>query len=196
MDSVLKPGTTGSMTDRWINTIDKVTEAFKREFGALGVKELNWKPNAASWSIAQNIDHLIVINNTYFSIITSLHNGTYKAPWMAKMNFMVNFLGKMVLNAVQPDRRRKSKTFPVWEPATSDLPANLPDKFEEHQTELKRVIEGSRDLLANNTVIASPASNKIVYKLETAFDIIVAHEQRHLEQAREVYNLLKKDTGR
>jgi len=26
----------------------------------------------------------------------------------------------------------------------------------------------------------------IVYKLETAFDIMVAHEKRHLEQAREI----------
>jgi hypothetical protein len=30
-----------------------------------------------------------------------------------------------------------------------------------------------------------------VYTLETAFDIIVAHEQRHLEQAREIAKALK-----
>ena len=45
--------------------------------------------------------------------------------------------------------------------------------------------------LANGVVISSPANKNIVYKLEVAFDIIVSHEQRHLEQAREVLQLIK-----
>jgi hypothetical protein len=47
-------------------------------------------------------------------------------------------------------------------------------------------IEEAKELVAKGTVIASPANKNIVYKLETAFDIIVSHEQRHLEQAKEV----------
>jgi hypothetical protein len=35
----------------------------------------------------------------------------------------------------------------------------------------------------------APAARVIVYRLETAFDIIVAHERRHFEQAKEVYLL-------
>ena len=31
------------------------------------------------------------------------------------------------------------------------------------------------------------ANKNIVYKLETAFDIIVTHEERHFEQAKEVW---------
>jgi hypothetical protein len=44
--------------------------------------------------------------------------------------------------------------------------------------------------LNGKTVIASPASKMIVYTLDTAFDIIVTHERRHLEQAREVLRQL------
>jgi hypothetical protein len=43
----------------------------------------------------------------------------------------------------------------------------------------------------NGTIISSPANKNIEYKLETAFDIIVAHEKRHLEQAREVLKNFK-----
>jgi hypothetical protein len=46
--------------------------------------------------------------------------------------------------------------------------------------------------LEKGTVISSPANKYIVYKLETAFDIIVAHEERHLEQAKEVLSVLRK----
>ncbi|MDQ4139801.1 MAG: DinB family protein [Bacteroidota bacterium] len=183
------------MIDRWTNTIDKVTDDIKKDFGALNSAELNWKPDSNTWSIAQNIDHLIVINKTYFPVISSLKNGTYKLPWPGKISFLVNFLGKTVLNSVQPDRRKKMKTFPIWEPATSDLPATILQQFQEHQTELKRLIKSSEDLLEKNTIIASPASKMVVYKLETAFDIIVAHEQRHREQAREVLKMLPNKTS-
>jgi hypothetical protein len=44
-------------------------------------------------------------------------------------------------------------------------------------------------------VISSPANKNIVYKLETAFDIIVSHEQRHLEQAKEILQLMKNNTS-
>jgi hypothetical protein len=43
------------------------------------------------------------------------------------------------------------------------------------------------------TIISSPANKIIVYKLEIAFDIIVAHEKRHLEQAREVLQILNRN---
>jgi hypothetical protein len=173
-------------TDKWTNKIDEITNGFKEAFGKLSVEQLNWKPNEQTWSIAQNIDHLIVINNTYYPTINSIRQGTYKLPFMGKMGFMVNFLGKMVLDAVNPDRKKKMKTFPIWEPAKSTIEGDILIRFEKNQTELKSMITGCKDLLEKGTVISSPANKNIVYKLETAFDIIVTHESRHLAQAKEV----------
>jgi hypothetical protein len=62
--------------------------------------------------------------------------------------------------------------------------------FEKHQSELKKLIEDSSDLLDKSTIISSPANRNIVYKLETAFDIIVTHERRHFEQAKEIEKLI------
>lgn len=174
----------------WLAETDKTTQAFKDKFGHLGEKELNWKPNPQTWSIAQNIDHLIVVNETYFPVLASLKKGTYKTPLIAKLGFMVSFLGKTVLNAVKPGRKKKMKTFPVWEPTVSQVKGNIIQRFEKHQNELKHQIETSKELIEKGTIISSPANRNIVYKLETAFDIIVSHEQRHLEQASEILNNL------
>ncbi len=46
----------------WDSQIDSATSAFKDNFERLTVEELNWKPNTKTWSVAQNIHHLIVIN--------------------------------------------------------------------------------------------------------------------------------------
>lgn len=175
----------------WSTEIDKITQSFKTKFGHLSEQELNWKPNQQMWSIAQNIDHLIVVNETYFPVLTSLKEGTYNTPFIAKLGFMVSFLGKTVLNAVKPDRKKKMKTFPVWEPTLSQVKSDIFQRFERHQNELKRQIETSKELIEKGAIISSPAKRNIVYKLETAFDIIVSHEQRHLEQASEILNNLK-----
>ena len=173
-------------TDKWTNQIDKITAEFTKEFGNLSAEQLNWKPNEGTWSIAQNIDHLIVINETYYPVIKDVKAGTYTLPFIGKLGFMVNFFGNFILKSIQPENKKRIKTFPIWEPSKSTLPADILMKFEKHQSDLKQLIRGSNDLLDKGVVISSPANKNIVYKLEKAFDIIVAHEQRHFNQAKEV----------
>lgn len=171
-------------TIQWNTRIDAVTTTFTTTFGNLSDQQLNWKPAPDVWSIAQNIDHLIVINQTYYPVIDQLLKGEYKTPFMGKIGFMVNFFGKFILKSVQPDRKRKMKTFPMWEPATSNIDGDIIQRFANHQEELKQKIKTCESLIEQGAVISSPANKNIVYKLATAFDIIVTHELRHFEQAK------------
>ncbi|HNV99332.1 MAG TPA: DinB family protein [Chitinophagales bacterium] len=175
----------------WTATVSDISKQAISEFGSLTSEQLNWKPNPNTWSIAQNLDHLIVVNETYYPVLASLKAGTYKTPFIAKIGFMVSFLGKTVLKAVQPDRKKKMKTFPIWEPASSMVIGDMLNRFQNHQNELIQKMESAKELVEQGVVISSPANRHIVYTLETAFDIIVAHEQRHIEQAKEVLQLLK-----
>jgi hypothetical protein len=103
----------------------------------------------------------------------------------------VRFFGKVIPDSVQPDRRKKMKTFPIWQPSQSEIAADILQQFENHQEQLKNLIESSSDLLDQRAIISSPANKNIVYTLETAFDIIVTHERRHFEQAKEVLATLQ-----
>ena len=109
---------------------------------------------------------------------------------------MVDFFGKIILKSVLPDRKRKMKTFPKWEPSYSRINGDILQQFEHHQGELKSLIESSKDLIEKGAVISSPANKNIVYSLKSAFDIIVTHEFRHLEQAKEVNALRMKSDKR
>jgi len=175
----------------WSSQIDQITQYFTEAFSNLNAEQLNWKANPETWSIAQNIDHLIIINKSYFPIIDAIRNGTYSVSFLARFGFLVSFFEKSVLQAVQPDRKKKMKTFPIWQPTESEVSIDIMERFIDHQEQLKVLIEKSQDLVKSGTIISSPANKNIVYKLETAFDIIVAHEHRHFEQAREVYALLQ-----
>jgi hypothetical protein len=174
------------MTNRWIIQLEKLTQTFQREFGELNEAQLNWKPNPNTWSIAQNLDHLIKVNQTYFPVLEALRRDQYRTPLLGRIGLAVRFFGKMILQAVEPTRRRRMKTMALWEPSASTLPGDLLKQFGRHQEELVSQIAASQDLVRKGVIIASPASQAIVYKLETAFDIIVSHEERHLAQAREI----------
>lgn len=171
---------------KWKKDIDQITHTFTKEFGHLSEEQLNWKPDAGTWSIAQNIDHLITINSTYFPLIENVRKNNYTLPWFGKYNFISRFFGSIILNSVNPDRRKKMKTFSIWEPSQSNIKKDILQRFEKHQNVLKEFITNSKDLILKETVISSPANRNIIYKLSTAFDIIVAHEKRHLNQAKEV----------
>ncbi|MFD2832544.1 DinB family protein [Gramella sp. AN32] len=180
----------------WIKEIDDITEKFIQKFKDLNKDELNWKLNSETWSIAQNINHLIVLNRTYFSIFDNLKRGKNELPFISKIGFISSFMGKAILKAVSPENKSKTKTFPIWEPEKSEISDNILAEFQVHQNKLKEYIENSNNYLKNKTLISSPANKNIVYKLETAFDIIVTHEKRHLEQAIKVKDLITKSTSR
>lgn len=175
--------------------IDQITIAFTDTFGDLTEEELNWRPDNHSWSIAQNIAHLIIINKSYFSLIKSVQEGNYRMPWLGKFNVVTSFFGNTMLKAVQPDRERKVKTFTIWEPETSKISGDILQRFVKHQEELKQTIVMCQPLIHEGAVISSPASKIIVYKLETVFDIMITHEGRHLEQAKEVLALIEKKSA-
>jgi hypothetical protein len=175
----------------WHREIENIANDFVNRFGTLSTEELNWKPNSQSWSIAQNIDHLIRVNETYFLIVAAIENDNYKVPFIARFSFVTNFFGKFILKVVEPERRKKIKTFSIWQPRIENIHGDIVNKFVSHQQELKNFLDNCQYLIEKQTVISSPANRNIVYKLSAAFDIIIAHEKRHFNQAAEVLKLLR-----
>lgn len=170
----------------WFKHIDTITNIIESEFGELTNVQLNQKMNPQAWSIAQIIEHLIIINSTYFPIAHALNNGTYSVPLIGKISFIPKFLGKALLKSMKGNRSQKTKTFPIWEPSQSEIDGNIILRFKKHQEELKNIIEQCEHHIKANAIISSPANTYIVYPLSMAIDIIIAHEFRHIEQAKEV----------
>ena len=174
----------------WNKRVEKISVAFLAEFGRLQEKELNWKPAPERWSIAQIMDHMITTNESYFPVFEEIKEGRYHTPGMGKIPFIPTLMGKMILKTVQPETKRKSKTFGIWEPVQSNIPIGITERFARHQQDLMAHIKSMEDFLDRNIIINSPLSNYIVYSLDDAIEILVAHEERHLNQARAVRHLM------
>lgn len=169
-----------------IRRLDAISDAIRSQYGDVPDELLNRRPAPDAWSIAQVLDHLQVINRSYYPLVEKYRHGRMDLPWLARFRFWSRQMGRLLLQSVDPSRRRKMKTFPIWEPAPDGLPPGAVARFLEHQEEFKAFLLSCRDLLEQGAIIHSPANRLISYSLADAFRILVTHEERHLKQAREV----------
>ena len=177
-------------TQTWHKRLDVVTQKVESEFGSLSSDQLNWKISAEKWSIAEVLEHLNLVNASYEKVLSDSVAGTSDMGFTGKIGFFVKFMGDMIYKSVEPTRAKRMKTFPVWEPTQSNVSVEVVSEFKKHQELIKQLITDNKQLLEKDVVIPSPANRYIVYKIRKAVEIVVAHEERHLNQAMEVKAML------
>lgn len=172
-----------------LSTLDRMTFEYKRDLGPLNPEQLNWKPNSDSWSVGQCVDHIIRTNELYFSIFESLLNGTKPSNFWEKMPFLPSFFGKFLIKITQPVIDKKNKTVPVFEPSKSEITGDILNTFYENQKALIDWIKRSDSVDHEKTIVTSPATKIITYSLHDVCIILSGHEERHLNQARNVMKM-------
>lgn len=173
----------------YIDSLNSATKKFVEAFSSLTPQELNWKPDAQTWSVGQIIDHVITTNETYFPVFEALAAGTYETSFAAKIPFVPGFIGKMLVNSVRPETLRKMKTVTVFEPTKSEVPADILQRFQEQQQRVIALFRDHPELFSETIIISSPANRNLVYSTQAVADLITNHEHRHFLQAQRVWEL-------
>ena len=174
-----------------IDEAKAIAENAQKTFGSLTTEQLNWKQNAESWSVAQCFEHLIVINAGYFPIVEKVSRGEYKHSLKERLPILPKLFGKLVLNAVKPETKRKIKANVKFEPSKSEIDGDIIEKFVEHQAKIVEHINMAKDTDAAKIIITSPIASFVTYSLLDGYRIIVAHEQRHFAQAERVLERMR-----
>jgi DinB superfamily len=163
-----------------------IAEQTQNEFGTLRADQLNWKPAAASWSVAQCFDHLITSSKGYFPIVEEVVSGQKKTRFMERVPILPRIWSKLLISSLDPKATRKMKSPAAFEPSSSDLPDSIIKDFISNQSHVLDAIGSVKNLNIDRIVITSPAAGFVTYSLLGAFRIIVVHEQRHFQQAMRV----------
>jgi hypothetical protein len=165
---------TQSNIDRAVNTFSHLSET-----------QINWKPQTDKWSIGECISHLIITNNLY---ITKIENILASISFSEEKDFPYkqSLMGKMIVKGVDPANVRRTKTFKVFFPASSNIQKNIID---EYVNTAKKFIELSRKMLSldlRKYKLSSPANSLIKLNFGDPLIIIPLHDARHLNQAERV----------
>ena len=152
-------------------------------FGQLSADQLNWKPNADTWSIGECIDHILITNRSYFAQFEAIARGDKYVSIWEKLSLLHGMVGRMLIKATGETVERKAKSPAVFKPTRSQVPANIVEEFCAQQADLIAKVEKIDGVDHQRVLINSPMSSMIFYTLHDALVIIFQHEQRHFRQA-------------
>jgi DinB superfamily len=158
----------------------------KTFFGHLNLQQLNWKPAADSWSVAQCLDHLISANREYYPVFDRIMKGEYRKTILHGIPILPALFGRVMIKAVSPGSRRKFKAPGAARPSSSSIDPQIVDRFISHQRETLAKMRSLENRGSAGMIITSPFVSVVVYSLLDTFRLIVAHERRHFAQAQRV----------
>jgi hypothetical protein len=172
--------------DSLVSQADTIAQDAEKVFGGLSQEQLNWKPGAERWSVAQCFDHLITTSREYLPIIDSVLKGQKQSSVWQKLPFFPRIWGKLLIKSLDPAQTRKMKAPKKFEPAQSDVSGSIIHDFVDLQRQLTEKMKATENLDLERIVITSPAASIVTYSLMDAYRIIVVHERRHFQQAQRV----------
>lgn len=166
--------------------LEEIAREADAAFGALDARQLNWKPEPSRWSVAQCFEHLLTANALMnVEAERALAAGALRSIWQ-RVPLWPRLLGRLMVTSQSPNRRGRFKAPPVARPASSDVAADIVQRFAAQQREFAPRVRTLDDARAARTIMTSPFAKVVTYSVLDGWRLVLAHDRRHFEQARRV----------
>jgi hypothetical protein len=150
--------------------------------------QFNWRPAPGRWSMAECFDHLNRTAHAYMGRLdASIAEGRSRGL-TAPGPFVHSLLDRLILRSMEPPVRFRMRSPRVFRPAPERAHAETMREFQEWQERFADRLRAADGLDLRRIRSRSPAVTRLTYSLGTAFAIFLAHERRHLWQARGIRN--------
>ena len=150
-------------------------------------EQLNWKPDATQWGIAQCLEHLAVTSrqfNSYFKDL--IERARQRWPTKGVIPYRPSFVGGLLIKQVVPETTRAFPAPKVFRPSESSAIHDALGLFLQQQEEFVRFVRESEGVDYNRARLRSPVTPLMRYSLADAFVVTIVHGYRHLAQANRV----------
>lgn len=159
-------------------------------WNGLSEAQFNWRPAPGKWSIAECLEHL---NETARKTLPTLDDMIARGRSQGLTSdgpFVLGLLERMFIKSLEPPPgfRAKAPKRIAPRPATSYAVAEVSQEFQRLQEALDARLEPANGLHLTKIKGPSPAFPMLKWSLGGMLSITLAHERRHVWQAREVRN--------
>jgi hypothetical protein len=158
------------------------TAAARRLRAVLTDAQLAWKPEPGVWNVLECLQHLITLDTLYFPRIQAALRKASREGGDAP--YRPSFIAKTFIRYVSPKSTRKVKTLRLFEPPPALTDVTVFARFDEHQAAFSQLIRQADGADLNGNTFSSPATRLLRFTLGEGLTMLVAHQQRHLQQAR------------
>ncbi len=151
-------------------------------------EQFNWSPEPEKWSVAQCIQHLVIVNSDYLDAFnTALGKGGPKGT----PPFNYGFLGRWFIGMISPEMKRTMKTPAVMNPIVLTPEGGF--EQEAVMSDFRAACEGiiavcqrAEGLDLTKIRVASPFMKMLKLQIGAFLEGNAGHCLRHLNQAQRV----------
>lgn len=155
-------------------------------FAGLSALQLNWKPEPTRWSVGQCLDHLLTTNRLMLEAADSrLAAGGPQSLWQ-RVPMLPSLFGRMLIHSQAPTTTRKFTATANAQPAASDLTMDVVPRLIDQQRAAIAAALSLDERVAAAAIMTSPFAPIAIYTVLDGWRIMLAHNHRHLQQARGV----------
>lgn len=151
----------------------------------LTAEQFNWVPAPGRWSIGQCLEHLNITSERYIPVFKQAIADGRTAGRLSSAPITLGFLERWFMQSLEPPPRMKSKT-PKAFIASANLPLDATlarwDAMQAGMAECMRLAEG----LDFRRIKVRSQFGPVSFSLGATFLILLAHQRRHVWQARQV----------
>lgn len=151
--------------------------------------QFNWRAAPGRWSIGECLAHLNLTGQVYFQVIDRGIREGRAAKLFGAGPYRHGWFGKFFLKRTEPPvKNLKVKAPKTVAPVNEHLVAVVRPAFMSLQQQLLRRIDEANGLDLGRIKINSPFVKFLRFDLGHSIALTIAHERRHLWQARQVRN--------
>jgi hypothetical protein len=174
--------------------LEDVAQQTQATFGKLDARQLNWRPDATRWSVAQCFDHLLTSDLLMARAAEdALHQVHARTVWQ-RLPIWPRVLGRMLIRSQTPGATRKFTASQLATPAASDIHSDIIQRFIGARREVLALIQPLDERVADRIIMTSPFIGIITYSVLDGYRLMLAHDRRHFEQARRVMHEFEAST--
>jgi hypothetical protein len=166
--------------------LDDVARDAQATFARLNARQLNWRPDAARWSVGQCFEHLLIANRLMMRASQDALLDRHSPTIWERLPLLPRLVGGMLIRSQTPGSSRKFTAPRPAQPAASDIAPDVVHQFVDQQRNGVAWMMALDESVAARTIMTSPFVRVITYSVLDGCRLIVAHDRRHVEQARRV----------
>jgi hypothetical protein len=165
--------------------LDRLTAVAQQLVAPLSDDQLNWLPAEGKWSIAQNIEHLAVINRLYSGAIAAALAGA-AAGKRRDQPLLGGWLSRWLAREMEPPVRKQYRAPKSSLPSARINKQDLITEFLAAQEVVRRLIDDCWAVDINRTRFQNPFVKLLRFHVSGGLLILMAHLRRHIWQAEQI----------
>lgn len=168
-----------------VKELVNLQNAIDQHLGNISLQKFNFKPNPKSWSVAECMQHLLLVYAKYRPTLVSAFAKADIPKSEREVDYRPSWVGKQFMKFVNPDKIRKFPAPPILQPTKgTSYELSLIQDFKAYLAEVQSFImrTDAENIDFQKIKIRTSISSWLRFNLGDYFHVETMHSRRHFAQ--------------